>query len=559
MEMSAEGELIGKYVNDAESSAIWTAVPDGWYIFTHGLLRDAAYMMQMRARRQELHALAVAALEAIHVDDRKFHYAELAYHSERGELREKAFQYYTLAGKSASAVFQNAKGVEYFTKALSFTLQEDRPAQFDLYTERITLLDRMAKRDAQLKDLRTIESLAEQLDDSHRAISLMLYTVYFYLTGNYMECIDRAQRAFAFTSTQVDREFIYAARICWFLSHLRLGHPETALQLAQESLQYARADDDRRQLGRVLSAVGLVALEQKEPGGAGAYLSEALTIANEINDRSLKIRILNNLAIFETSVNGNYQEAEESYRQVVDIAREIGDQVLEDDALVNLGFIAGLQGKLSDAKLNYEKALVIARESGKLYNEIYILINLSSNAEIQNQATLGYKYAQESLALSQRAGEVSGEAWGWLYLGHAQLMMNEVEDAKRSFSKSVEIRQKLNQPTLAMEALAGLVDSALQAGNLEMAAFYTEKILAHLDSRGTLDGTDEPLRVYHSCFRLLAKKQDPRASRVLQCATEIMEAQISKIQDARARAMYIENIPWRLALWNAAKEIPSYF
>lgn len=553
--MAAEGRLIEQYVDDAERSAIWTAEPDGLYIFTHGLLRDAAYTMQMRARRRDLHALAVTALETIYGDDRRLHYAELAYHSERGELREKALHYYTLAGKSASDAYQNAKGVEYLTKALSLTLQQDAAAQFELLAERVNLLDRMAKREAQWNDLRNLQSLAKHLgDDTHIAISLLHYTVYFYLTGNYSDCVSHAERAFTFTNVTVESELAYAARICWFLSHLRLGHVDTAMQLAQDSLQLARQADNPRQLGRVLSSVGLVALEQKEPAFAGSYLAEALTISFALNDRNLQNRAFINLAIFEAGVNGNHEQAYNYYSRALELAREIGDRVAESQALANLGFTAGLLGKFSEAKVHHERALMIARESGNIYSEIYILINLSANAEIQGQASLGSRYAQEAIGLSQKIGEVSGEAWGWLYLGHAQLKMNEVSDAQRSFSNSVAIRERLNQPALATEPLAGLAEAALQAGNFEFAASNVEQILSYLDGGGTLDGTDEPLRVYHNCFSWLDKRQDPRAVQVLQAAIQMLDAQTSKIKEERSRAVYIENVPWRLALWQAAKE-----
>jgi hypothetical protein len=105
-----------------------------------------------------------------------------------------------------------------------------------------------------------------------------------------------------------------------------------------------------------------------------------------------------------------------------------------------------------------------------------------------------------------------------------------------------------------MEPLAGLVEVGLRAGNDDLAAQCTERILMHLQHGGTLNGTDEPLRVYHSCYRFLEKKQDPRSERVLQDAMQMLEAQLARLNDERSRQMYVENVPWRLALWNAASK-----
>jgi hypothetical protein len=104
-----------------------------------------------------------------------------------------------------------------------------------------------------------------------------------------------------------------------------------------------------------------------------------------------------------------------------------------------------------------------------------------------------------------------------------------------------------------MEPLAGLVDVALQTNDLTAASQEAEKILAHFDSGGTLGGTDDPLRVYYSCYVFLNRQQDPRSIQVLKSATQLLETQVSKFKDEQARKMYVENVPWRLALQQAAE------
>lgn len=102
-----------------------------------------------------------------------------------------------------------------------------------------------------------------------------------------------------------------------------------------------------------------------------------------------------------------------------------------------------------------------------------------------------------------------------------------------------------------MEPLAGLVETALCMRDLETAARETEKILAYLEDGGSLDGSDQPLRVYYACYQFLDQQKDPRAQHVLQIANQILESQVSKIKDEHSRQMFIENYPWRRALYNA--------
>ena len=93
----------------------------------------------------------------------------------------------------------------------------------------------------------------------------------------------------------------------------------------------------------------------------------------------------------------------------------------------------------------------------------------------------------------------------------------------------------------------------MQANDLEAASHEADKILKFLEGGSALDGTDEPLRVYYACYRLLDKKQDPRSRQILQDAMSLLDAQVSKFNDEITRERYIENIPWRRALRAEAK------
>jgi hypothetical protein len=89
--------------------------------------------------------------------------------------------------------------------------------------------------------------------------------------------------------------------------------------------------------------------------------------------------------------------------------------------------------------------------------------------------------------------------------------------------------------------------------DLDAAGREAEKILSYLEAGGTLDGTDEPLHVYYICYMFLTRQQDARAQQVLQSAIQLLEARLSKFNDEQSRRMYVENVPWRLALYQAAQ------
>jgi len=552
--MLREDKHVFQNVVEAEKASIWGPLDEVHYIFSHGLLRDAAYEMQMQARRKELHALAVGALEQLY-GDVKNRYAELAHHAKYAELGLKAKKYYVLAGEVAAESYQNHQALEYYKRALAFTPLNDLKTQFDILIERVELFNRIGNRPAQLKDLGTLEALAVQLDDSEPVAKvLMLRASYCFAIGDYLKTIDFAKQAEIYSPRLAKLELGLYTQLVWSLALLRLGWLDQSMQRARDTLERQRAAGNRKEEARVLTCMGLIALEQKEPTNAQKYLVESLEIAREGKDLSLQARALNNLGLSECSVNGNYLRAHEYYEESYNITREIGDRHSESVALGNLGLVAALQGDFVTARSYHEQSLVLTRETGNRSQEIMTLTNLSAVAAIQNEADAALEYAQSAAQLAQRILERSGEAWAMLYMGHAHLLRNDLQLAKSAYQRSLEIRNELGQPSLSMEPIAGLVEMYLQVDDFKSAWREAEKIMAFLESGSTLDGAEEPLRVYYACYRALEKTKDPRSKQVLQTAISLVETQVLKFNDDVARDRYIQNIPWRRAIWNLAEE-----
>jgi tetratricopeptide (TPR) repeat protein len=553
-EMLRHAPDVDECISEAEKASIWFLLREMRYIFQHALLRDAAYSMQMRARRQELHVLALGALERIHAGDVESHYAELAYHAENGDVRSKAQQYYTLAGRYAAGLYQNNQAVDYLTRALAYTPFDDVTTQFDLVAERVELFSRMGKRDLQIKDIESLGEWAKQLGDGNRLGQvLVLRAFYHHAMGQYLEAADCAQQAKSHLSSDIFPELVVRIQNLWASSLLRLGRNDEAMLQALSGLAIARSLGLRVDEGRMLTVMGLIALEQKDPSLAHQYLEESLTLARALKERRLESYAVNNLALSEGAVRGNYVLAGEYYQQAYALAKEVGDRYQEGIALTNMGFAAGLRGDLSLAFLYHEQALLVAREIGNINQEAYTLINLSAIAGINKEPDRAIDFAIQAHEISRNIHDRSAEAWAQLYMGHAYATLQKYSDARDAFNRSIDLRSELGQPSLSMEPLAGLVEVALLAGDIPSASRQVERILSYLGNGGSLDGTDEPLRVYHACYNFLEKQKDPRAWLVLQTANQVLEAQVSKFKDERSRKSFVENFPWRKAISSASK------
>ena len=76
---------------------------------------------------------------------------------------------------------------------------------------------------------------------------------------------------------------------------------------------------------------------------------------------------------------------------------------------------------------------------------------------------------------------------------------------------------------------------------------HVDEILGFLQDN-TLDGTDEPIRVYLTCYRVLHANQDPRAQVLLTTAHSLLQQQAAKIEDETLRRSFLENVPAHSAI-----------
>lgn len=547
---------INTYLVQAERAAIWIPRNRIRFAFSHALLRDAAYSMQMRARREELHALAMKALERLHAGEIEGHYDELAYHADRAEDRQKAHAYYSLAAKASAASYGNAHAIECLTRALDFAPEHDLETRFALLADRVELYSRLGDRSRQKQDLEALENLAHQIGDSkHLASVNMLYVQYCFSIGDYPGVLERAVRVVSAPDVMEFPETALGVFAVWCLALLRLGRLDEAMKAASSGVELARETGNRVREGYILNAMGLIALEQRQPTTGKEYFNRALAIARETGDLNLELRCWNNLGNSAGYIEHDYVSARRHYEQAFSIAQKRGDRSAEGITLSNLGWTAGMQGDFDAARSYYQRSLLIAREVGNLYHETYTLINLSALTGCRGEAEESLEYARSARQLSVRSGERSGEAWSWMYEGYALLALGRLDEARYAFRQSVAIREELAQPGLMMEPIAGLIHLALREGDRGSAFHHAERILSHLADGGTLDGVEEPLRVYHACYQALEQNGDPRAGEMLRQAAQLLETQTAVLPDEKMRRMYVENVPWRLAIheaWRAA-------
>jgi class 3 adenylate cyclase/tetratricopeptide (TPR) repeat protein len=551
--MLAGDGTLNRKVEQAEQAGIWTALSELQYIFKHTLLRDTAYSMQLRTRRQMLHRLAVEAFETLYADELDRHYNELAYHSEEAGLPEQACRYYWLAGDNARAAFQNSLAAELYSRSIALTPAGDLPSRFSLHAAREAVYDLLGNRDQQRQDLQALQSLADDLDDDEKRVEVLVKLADFHINlGSYEEASRYTQEAVSLSQQAHLKNLALAAHRVAVSAYHRKGDKDKAFKHGEIALQLCREFADRSTEGLIHNLYGLIVLDGQNLEGARDYFEKSLNCFLETGELRSQAMALNNLGMVAGHM-GDYPASQMYYEKSLTITQKIGFRTGEGYALGNLGWVAGVQGDYLSARTYANQTIRIGREVGSRFSELYALINLSSYSCALGDYEAALTYARQGLDLGRAIQDRGGEAWALTVQGHALAAMNHLSEASASYQAALEIRTVLDQTALASEPRAGLARVALAQEDLPAALAYISPVLDFLEDGGGLDGTEEPLRVFSTCYQALQAADDPRSAQILALAYQQLRLRANRISDPAARHRFLEDIPYHRQILDAWK------
>lgn len=539
---SESEENVRQVVTRAETESIWAALDELRYIFRHALLRDTAYQMQIEARRQELHAVAVDALETVYHDEIPLHYAELAYHADRAGLAAKARDYYHRAAKSAAEAYQNVQAVEYYSRALALEPENAFEGRYELLAKREEILEALGDPEKRRADLRAMDTLTRRFDDKPRLAHVIMRQARFAFDGGVLpDTIEFAQQAIqqAVPLEKWDTAILAYALLAQALA--RSGRTEEAMKEMARGLELARNFGSLLDQSVLYNDLGMLGFEQRNFPLAQENFKKSLALARQAGSIMAEARPLNNLGLVATAL-GDFTSAQKYYEEALGLDRRVGSRRGEAIALVNLGWIAGTMGEYARGREYLTRHLRIIREVGDAYTEAYGHFNLSAQLDALGEYEAARGEAEHGLTLARKNGDRSGEAWALTYLGYSEVALGNLDAAADAFQGALAIRRELNQAVLATEPLAGLARMSLSAGELTAARQQIDEILHLIDSSGPLDGTDDPLRVYLTCYLVLAAHQDPRARSVLESAYNQLESRAEHIPNPEKRQAFRYNV-----------------
>jgi len=361
----------------------------------------------------------------------------------------------------------------------------------------------------------------------------------------------------------------------------RQGDHEGARAYYEQALPIFRKTGDRRNEAIVLGNIGVTSARQGDLKAARIYFEQSRFTSHEVGDRDCESLMLCNLGEV-SSLLGDFSAARSIYEQALLLVREIGGQRNETSILNELGRTLAWQGEystaiecceqslriaceLSDrlgegishcylgiifdcvgdysgAGTHYDVSLQIARSIGLRPKEAEVLANLGLLYHHLGEDEAARDSCQRSQEIAKQLGAREIEAYAVNHLGHALTELGQLAEATSAYRQGITLRRDLGQPHMTTEALAGLARVRLIQENPSEALRCIDEILGFLESH-TLEGTEEPIRVYLTCYQALTANQDPRAEELLNTAHRLLQERAAKIGDEEKRRSYLENVP----------------
>lgn len=190
----------------------------------------------------------------------------------------------------------------------------------------------------------------------------------------------------------------------------------------QEGLALARKTGHSENICYALDGLGAVAVRRGDHASAKAYLLEGLALARELAHRELISALLRNLGAMAV-VHGDYTRAEEYLRESLDLAREIGHRWHTNATLNEWGELHLRQHKhglgeanvLDVASAAFREVLEMAQEMGAREQLAMALYGLARVAAAQGNTGEAQRQGQASLALFETMEHYKAtEVKGWL-------------------------------------------------------------------------------------------------------------------------------------------------
>jgi TolB-like protein len=373
------------------------------------------------------------------------------------------------------------------------------------------------------------------------------------LVGDPKRELEAAERASKGALALGDRLTAAAALSSQMSVHERQGDHAGALALADQARQLYLSAGSKDGAARVQIQTGILLMNTGDRGGASRQFQSALTTLQQVGDEAFAARALQMIARLKREDGflkesfplneqvvatyrridaksklsnalwhrgtlmkqlGNYQQADVSLRESLQLAQTAGPRSLTASILIDLADLSTIRGDLKDAEAKYDQGLASAQQNFKdqvpsiqmARSDVLVkkndlagashllqeLLKQSEDAQAQEDAayckfllaevSVADGRAAEAEPLARQAvdglsglGSLDEEPYALGTLARSLLAQNKVSEAQQAIAKARELAQRSQDVHIQM-------DVAINEGRVQAAAGKTDQSISSLSA-----------------------------------------------------------------------------
>jgi len=397
-------------LKEGEKENIWSVLSELKYIFSHSLLQDTVYRMQLKNQLRSLHKLVAEAIETLFPNDSRY-YGELAFHYEKADVRDKTIEYLHKAGNYADQTYENQRALEFFDKLLSIWDEQPEEARdageikryIEILLRKGKILQRIGNRQAEEATYQKSLELAQKLNNP----------------------------------TLIGRSIAQVGK----LEYLK-GNFEGALNQFETALSYLDPETDTTTIASVVGMIAAVYSYQNKTDEAIANFEKAIQLYQEEGDQKELASVIGNLGLIYWQM-GDYKKAMDYYNQQLQLSERIGFKEGIAKAYVNIGTVHYKRGDYEQAMLNYERRRKLGEELGDKFGIAIALANMGNiykdKGDYPNAASCFEQYMMLSEELGNQMGIFTGIGW----MGDVYKAQHRYDDALNAYDRAIDLGTKL--------------------------------------------------------------------------------------------------------------------
>jgi class 3 adenylate cyclase/tetratricopeptide (TPR) repeat protein len=401
------------------------------YIFKHSVTQEVAYETLLESQRRDLHSAVGATLERLQPDAVE----QIAYHYSRSGVRDKTLFYLDKAAHKTQREHANETALSYYNQALA--LEEHWPWR----RGQVEVLHTLGRREEQHAALTILSSTP----DVPIFTSSYLWGQYYEAVGDYTHAQAIIEQALTTAHNHSDR--MGRARCLTQLGLITYRQadyePSRAWYehvLATFAEQPSSSDEETQTYIEALNGLGHIYRQRGDFEQAQASFEQALELSRSSGHRKGEADALNNLGIV-ARYQRQFPEALAYYQQSLDLQRAIGDRAGEGASLGNLAQVIQGTGDYGQAETYLSRALEIQRAIGNRWNEINTWTDLGVLYQELGDLERAHECLQQGLALSQEIGDEAGQAYILANLGLVVHDQGDLQRARNLLTEGLRLAQ----------------------------------------------------------------------------------------------------------------------